>query len=348
MPAYQRQVMLPLERYRQLIAALSGKNDGWDDTFWLRFAAQAAVMCPDPESTLAHRIREIAYALLRRSRWYQTLASPARFVVAAMLIQHNIPVAGFIAEHTRITSMMSEVGLRHGRFCETIAVLILLISPDHRPSSMLELERVKAIYDQMKRFHWWLTGPDDLPACAALAQCPGSAELLMARVEDAYQRLHGDGMPTGKRLQTAAHLLPLAGPDLDQTVARYRALAAALAEQVGTLSEDHYDPLALLCLLGHRPELVVNRLVAVISELDLFQPECRGAANILIASDLTVLDLVRCGHDLEPLARPQAVAHMLRTLHAYHIASAVLISQIDVDMVEFVSAAETSQWPYFL
>lgn len=346
MPVYQRQSMIPLERYRELISALSNKNDAWDDTFWLRFAAQSAVMCPDQPAILAKRIRDVAEVLLKRSHWYQTLASPARFVVAAMLIQHNIPVANFVAEHARITALMSEVGLRHGKFYETMAVLILLMSPGHQASSLLEMERVKAIYDQMKRFHWWLTGPDDLPACAALAQCPGSAELLMARVEDAYQQLHGDGMPTGKCLQTAAHLLPLAGPDLDRTVARYRGLAAVLVEYTGSLSEAHFDPLALLTLLDHEPEVVIDRLAAVINELDLIQPECRGAANILIASDLTVLDLIRSGHDLAPLTQPHAAAHMLRRLHAYHIASAVLTSQVDADLVEFVSAADTPPWPY--
>jgi hypothetical protein len=346
MPSRQRQEMIPLERYRQLIAALSSSSDAWDDAFWLRFAAQAAVMSPDSPTTLAHRIRDVSDVLQKRSHWYQTLASPARFVIAAMLIQHHLPVATFIAEHARIAALMTEVGLRHGRFHETIAVLILLMSPGHQPAALLELERVKAIYDQMKHFHWWLTGPADLPACAALAQCPGSVERMMVRVEDAYQQLHGAGMPTGKRLQTAAHLLPLGGPDLDQTVARYRALAEALGERTGHLSEMHYDPLALLALLEHRPAQVLDRLAAVTGELDLLQPECRGEANLLIASDLTVLDLVRCGQDLQPHSNPQAVAHMLRTLHAYHLASAVLISQVEPDLVQFVGAADVAPLPY--
>lgn len=341
----QQHAMIPLERYRQLISALSSERDGWDDTCWLRFAAQSAVMCPDSPSTLAQRIRQIADALLSKAHWYQTLASPARFVIAAMLIQQHIPVADFIAEHARISGLMTRVGLRHGKFHETIAVLILLMSPD-QPVGLLEIERVKAIYDQMKRFHWWLTGPSDLPACAALAQCPDSAQVMMARVEDAYQLLHGAGMPTGKRLQTAAHLLPLAGPDLNQTVARYRGLAAALVERTGMLTDVHYDPLALLTLLDHEPRMVIDRMVAVSSELSLFQPEGYGEVNILIASDLTVLDLVRNSRNLTPITHPHAAADMLRMVHAYHLASAVLVSQIDPSVVDFVGGAVSAPWPY--
>ena len=338
--------MIPLERYRTLIGTMVSQNDGWNESFWLRFAAQAVVMCPDSPPLLARRIREIADALLEHSTWYQTLASPARFVVSAMLIQQNIPVARFSAEHARIAEMMSGVGLRHGRFYETVAVLILLMSPDHQPSSMLEMERLKAIYDQMKRFHWWLTGPDDLPACAALAQCPGSAEVLVARVEEAYQQLHATGVPTGEHLQTAANLLPLAGIDINQAVARYRGLAAALTERTGALGEAHYDPLALLTLLDHEPGLVIQRLTAVSNELDLFQPEEQGAANILIASDLTFLDLVRCDRNRTPLTQTPAAAGMLRTLHAYHLASAVLLSQVEPHLVQLVGAIGASPGPY--
>ncbi len=331
--------VMPLERYRTLIAALASKHDTMDDTYWLRFAAQLVVLCPESPPELAYRIRAVAGELLHATEWYQTLASPARFVVAAMLIQHHIPVADFISEHTHATTLMSEVGLRHDRFYEIVAVLILMMTPGHRSSNLPEISRVKAIYEQMKGFHWWLTGPDDLPACVALAQCQGSAEELVARVEDAYQQLHAAGIPVGEHLQTAANLLPLTGLDMAQAVARYRHLSTTLQRYTPVLADYHYDPLALLTLLDHEPELVIERLMGVVGELDLVQPEGHGEANILIASDLTFLDLVRCD-------RHQVVLAKQPSLHAYHLASAVLISQVELNLVELGVINGVAQWPY--
>lgn len=338
--------IIPLERYRSIMGALASEHDAWDDTYWLRFAAQTAVLCPESPPEIAYHIRTIADGLAKNTTWYQTLASPARFVVAAMLLQHHIPLADFVAEHDHATALMNQVGLRHDRFYEIVAVLIMLMSPGHRSSSLVEIERIKAIYDQMKGFHWWLTGPDDLPACVALAQCPGSAELLVARVEDAYQQLHAAGIPIGEHLQTAANLLPLSGLDTSQSVARYRGLVASLTKRTGALTENHYDPLALLTLLDHEPELVIERLLGVAGELDLFQVEGQGPANMLIASDLTLLDLVRCDRRQKPLTESHAVTHMLRTLHTYHVASAVLVSQVEPELVQFIDANGRSPWPY--
>ena len=336
--------MVPLERYRSIVGVLSSEKDAWDDTFWLRFAAQAAVLCPDPSLLLAQRIREIADVLFRTAAWYQTLASPARFVVAALLLQHDIPATDFIAARTRMSGLMDEVDLRHAGFPEIMTILILLLG--NRSLGTGEIERLKEMYGQMKRFHWWLTGPEDLPACAALLECQGSPELVASHVEAAYRQLHDAGIPIGERLQTAANLLPLAGPGIDQTVARYCRLAAVLSDRIGMFTEAYHDPVALLTLLDHAPDLVIGHFAAVMSELDLFQPEEQGASNILIASDLTFLDLVRCDSNRTPHVQPQAVECIQRTLHALHLAYIVLVRQIKPNMIHVIHSSATPQWPY--
>ena len=248
------QSVIPLERYRALIGALASDKDTFDDTYWLRFSAQIVVLCPESPPKLAYRIRSVAAELIKSTDWYQALASPARFVVAAMLIQHRIPVADFISEHAHATATMNEIGLRHSRLHEIITVIIIMMTPGHRSSSVLDIERIKAIYDQMKAHHWWLTGPDDVPACAALAQCPGSPEFLGSQVEAAYQQLHGIGIPIGEHLQTAANLLPLSGLEISLTVRRYNNLIAIFKEHKSVLTESDYDPMAMLCLLDQDPE----------------------------------------------------------------------------------------------
>jgi hypothetical protein len=338
--------MIPLERYRDIIGALDADRESWADGFWMRIAAQAAVMCPDTPDQLAHRIRHIASALRERTRWYSSMASPVRFAVAAMLIQHHIPVADFLGECARAAEVFHEVGLRHHGFYETMAVLILRLSSKHPSPSRIEADRIKSIYDHMKKFHWWLTGPSDLPACAALASCPGDAEVVAARAEDAFQQLHGSGLVKGAHLQTTANILPVFGLKIDDAVSRYRGFKTALESRTGILDEDGYDALSMLTLLDHPAELVIDRLNTVRSELDLFQPEQCGSANLLIAADLTVLDLIRMRRDLMPKKDPHDIEAMIASIHAFHIASAVLVSQISPDLIQPIGAVGTGGWPY--
>ena len=311
---------IPLDRYRGILGALHTERAWHSDGFWLRIAAHAAVLCPDPPEQLAHRIREIAAALREHTDWYRRLASPVRFVVAALLIQHHIPLYEFLGECARASELFHEAGLGHGGFSETMAVLILRLAQGQRAVSLLEVERIKAIYDHMKGYHWWLTGPHDLPACAALALCPGSAEVVAALSEAAFQDLYGGDLAKGRHLQTAANLLPVTGLPRSVAIGRYRALTTALEAQGGVLAEESYDALVVLTLLEQPAEAVIPRLRAIEAELDLLQPALTGSANFLaIAADLTFLDLVRFGRDHEALTEGHAAGAMLRSLHAFHL-----------------------------
>ncbi len=337
--------LIPLERYRDIIAALEPERGSWLDEFWLRIAAQVAVLAPDEPQHLASRIRHLAGALAAHAKWYQDLASPLRFVVAAMLIQHHIKVHDFIGEHARIADLLHRVGLRSTGFHHTMAVLILMISPEHIGCGMLEAERLKAIHQGMKRFHWWLTGADDLPACAALAQCSGSAIEVVTRAEACYQLLHESGMQRGNHLQTAANLLPLTGLDADAAVARYRALKSRLEASDGMLLPMHYEVLSLLCLLDHDPETVISRLIAVRRELELFQPDVVAAANLIIAADLTCLDLVRFDRAQQPLTGTAGEPVMRRALQTFRLAAAATLSRIDLDLALPATGMVPPGWP---
>ena len=340
---------LPLDRYRMIIGAMSIERESWVDTFWLRIAAQAAMQCPDSPATLAQRIRESADALRHGASWYQSLASPARFVVAARLIQHRIPIHEFISEHSQLVEMLSAVGLhRHSGLNQIMTTIILRLSASGQPSVTRPIDRIKAIYEQMKRFHWWLTGPDDLPACAALAQCPGSPEEIVARVEIVYQALHKGGLLRGEHLQTAANLLPVIESNLDAGVWRYFSLKKALENRVGVLDEIHYETLVVLTMLAHPAERIVSQLLATYDELNRFQPDQHDAANFLIAADLTFLDLVRFQPEPESATvsalRPEA--EIDASMATFHIVAAVLVSLIGPGLIWPPAGTTETNWPY--
>ena len=341
---------VPLDRYRAIIASLGVERESWIDTFWLRFAAQVAMLCPDAPEALAQRIRTTAEALSKTAAWYQSLASPARFVVAAMLIQHQIPINEYIDEHARVVEQLSAVGLRRHSGLNQIMTAIILHLTRHKgaaneASQVQKIERIKAIYEQMKRFHWWLTGPDDLPACAALAHCEGTSDAV-ARTESAYQALHKGGLVRGEHLQTAANLLPLIDLSVDTAVWRYFGLKKTLEARVGVLDEIHYDALVVLTMLEHPAERTTDLLFSIYDELNLFQPDQHDAANFLIAADLTFLDLVRFQPEPSSIGAPRADAEVKASLATFHLVAAVLVSLVGPELIWPPNGVNDIGWPY--
>ena len=337
--------VIPLERYRAILAAMAPERETWLDEFWLRIAANVAVLAPDEPARVAERIRHIAAALQAQAKWYQDLGSPLRFTIAALLIQHHIKLKDFLGEHARLGDMLHAAGLRTSGFHHTMTVLIMLISPESIHPGMLEVERVIAVYHDMKRFHWWLTGPEDLPACAALAQCRGSAAEVVSRTEACYLLLHEAGLSQGDHLQTAANLLPLTGLDADAAVGRYRALKTRIEAQAHPLVPVDYEAIAVLSLLDHDPQVVVDRLLAVRQELDLLQPEVMGSANLIVAADLTCLDLLRFDRAMQPLQQTRGEPALRHALHMFNLATHAMLSRIDVDLPLPALGYAGAEWP---
>ena len=176
-------------------------------------------------------------------------------------------------------------------------------------------------------------------------QCHGSAEEIVARTEVCYRRLHEAGLNIGDHLQTAANLLPLAGTDPDASVTRYRALKSALEAREVTLLPAHYESLSLLTLLDHRPETVVDRMLAVLNELDLLQPEVLISANLAIAADLTILDLMRYDRDLRPLHDAHGAQTMLHNLHVFNLASIAMLGRVSGELAMPAMEALAAEWP---
>lgn len=338
------QRIIPLERFRAILAELDIDHQPYIDAFWMRFAAQATVYHPEAPSIVAERLRQIADNLHHHVPWFKTAGSSMRFVVAALLLKTNTSLHLFASEFGRVGSLLDEVGLRHGGRYEPLTVIILHTMPGRGHATLLEAERLKALYRRMKNFHWWLTGIDDLPACAALAQLPETAEVLATRCENIYQRLAAAGCLKGKHLQSAANLLPLSGLSAEEASERWLGLLRALGQSAVAIHPAHYDALSVLSLLVQPSDLVISRLVAVRQELDLVHPDLAGDSSLGLAADLTALDLIRCDVDGSYLSDADGVAVMLHRLHTLTLASMVQISQIEID-VGVAAMANPPAWP---
>ena len=81
-------------------------------------------------------------------------------------------------------------------------------------------------------------------------------------------------------------------------------------------------------------------------ELDAVQPDGAGSGHIIIAADVTFLELVRTcrGQVLPPLVR--AHSELEQDMQAFHLASAVLVSPVHTDIVHLLASSVTQVWPY--
>ncbi len=213
-----------------------------------------------------------------------------------------------------------------------MAALIIHMSPRLKPFDAGDARRIRTLYDLMKKRHWWLTGASALPDCAALAFCHQPPGDIIANAEEAYERLRQTGLHRGRQLQTAAHVLTLSERPVDQALERWISLKETLEGLQGPLPPERYGALSVLALLDGKSDPTIRALLSMCNELDLLQPNLARTVNFILATNLTVLDMMRFDGNLEPLRDPGGIDGMLRTLHRYHIASAVVLSHLNVDL----------------
>jgi len=323
---------LMLNRYRAIAGCFDEGAAEPTEYAWLRFAAQEVVLCPNDPAELAGQIRSIASGLHQHGTWARDLISPMRFLVAALLIRQNLQVPDFMINHLQTIGSLRGAGLRSSGIYETMAALIIHMEPRLRPFDAGDARRIRSVYDLMKKRHWWLTGASALPNCAALAFCHQTPGDIIAYAEQAYDRLRQTGLHRGRQLQTAAHVLTLSERLVDQAIERWVSLKDYLEELQGPLASERYGALSVLSLLESRPESAIRTLLSICNELDLLQPRLARTVNFLLATNLTVLDMMRFDGNLAPLRDPGGIDGMLRTLHRHHIASAVVLSHLDIEM----------------
>src|SRR5579862_8023439 len=99
-------------RFGKIYQALGPGSRWWNDSAWLRFSAQAAVMGTASPSDAARAIEAAAEALYRHAHWYDALASPLNLVVAAILVQTSDTPEAFTAEVPSASLLLREAGFR--------------------------------------------------------------------------------------------------------------------------------------------------------------------------------------------------------------------------------------------
>jgi Protein of unknown function (DUF4003) len=320
MPSYLPE---PLPRFRAIYEALHSEQ-GWGggETNSLRFASVAALSCPGEPQEVALKIRTVADEIKTKVGWFGDLRTSLRFIVSAMLIMNEDNVSDFLEETKRVHAMFRAAKLRNGGIYETMAILIMRLSFFKSPIQMETLERFKAIYQQMKKYHWWLTGPDDFPACAILVAQKESPEQIGIVIEKIYQELKLRGFTTGDYLQTAANILYLTHTEPTEIAARYDNLATVFRRAGVRMWQSDYDELAILSFLESPPDFIVEKLLNYREEIKALQPKPPPTLTFNLAASITFLELIRLNKKLKTIADVKALLDMQAIINAAAAASA--------------------------
>jgi hypothetical protein len=323
----------PLQRFMDVFEALNAERGWFSDVASLRFAAMAAITCAGEPRGVADSIRSIADELKERSGWFGELSGSLRFIVAAMLAQTDDRPVDFMAEVDRVRGMFREARLRRGGSYEVMAILILR-GADKSPVSAADVERLQAIYEEMRKYHWWITGVADFPACAILVRQEGSPEAIGQEIEAIYQELHAVGFKKGDPLQTAANLLYLARDKVPVIASRFYALAEAFRTESKRIWQSEYDELAILAFLKLPAGRVVQQVLRNQETIRNLQPKPDRALAFNLASSVAFVELVqptertqgiadaKAMMDLQALINAQQAAMMASSMAAITAASA--------------------------
>jgi hypothetical protein len=319
-------VTAPLDRFCDLYEALNVDRGWFGDASSLRFAAMTAVSCPGPPQEVASSIRRMAEEINRLSGWFGELKSPLRFIIAAILVLNRDDASEFLSEVKRARELFRHANLRRGGIYETMAILVMRLQNDLQPISPADVARFQAIYEEMKRHHWWLTGPDDFPACAILGgQDAPPAEIGM-KIEEIYQSLNESGFSTGDPLQTAANLLYLARLDPFTVANRYSELADGFRNNGVSIWQSDYDELAILTFLDHPASRIVDYVLEDRRIMERLTPKPDRSLTFNLAASITFLELVQVDDNLEAISDAKALMDMQSIINAQQAAAAAAAS----------------------
>lgn len=118
-------------------------------------------------------------------------------------------------------------------------------------------KRAKVLHEEMRKYHYFLTGKDDIPYAVLLTKDGTNIQVQAQTMRIYYDKLAKRGFKSGQNLQAMSQLLTLYNEQFQPVIANYvAAIKVALEEKQIHVKKSHYTYLALLALTGTNEELI--------------------------------------------------------------------------------------------
>jgi len=312
----------PLKQFESIYLELFSHKKWFEDVNAIRFAGIAAISCSGEPAEVAQSIRQTSEDL-KKLQGMGGFTSQLRLIVSAMLVLHGKNPSQFMKESKEIKTMFRNEKIRRGGVYEKMAHLILQLQSPQGYVSSVSVKRFKEIYEEMKRYHWWLTGPDDFPACAILVFQEGSTREIGDKIEAIYTALNAQGFSKGDPLQTAANILFISGESPEILAGRYHSLYRLFKDNHVRIFQSDYSELASLSFLSHDPRIVVQHVLDVRAELMQFKPKPSRETSFDLAVGITFLELVQKDRNMKIISDAKALMDMQAIITAQQAAACV-------------------------
>lgn len=313
----------PLARFFELEAAFEADRSLLGDMVPLRLVAANLVLCPGEPTAVAAEVRAMSEQLRERLPFFTQVGPPIQLLIAAVLLQRGDEPAAFFAELERVRGIMRGLRMRRMEIYETVAILALRIRGGLEPIREAQIERLRDIYEQMKRHHWLLTGPEDYPACAFLAGQDRSPETIAARANAIYEGLRERArLWRGDPLQTASNMLALSPLEPEELVERFATLAEQFAAAGVKVRQGEYDEVAVLCFLARPAARIVETVVGYTEQIRERLSWANRATAFGLAANLAFVRLVGNDPELGALADAKTLLDMQTVIAARQAAAA--------------------------
>jgi hypothetical protein len=316
----------PLARFAEIHGALDSERKWHSDKVSLRLAAVCLITTPGAAESLAAATRRQDAALRSRLGWLSSIDRSVSMLIAAQMVKHGDDPSAYVDEVERVREMFRAAGLRRGGEYEFLAVLVLRRVLGRSPIGTDHIARFKAIYEAMKRHHWWLTGPEDFPACAMLLARAEDPEAIGAGTDAIYKAQHDRaGLWRGDSLQTAANVLYLAGAEPNELADRFALLLAGFRDGGARIGQEQYDELAILCFLAWPVERIVATVLDYRTQLLATQSWIGKAGALNLAASLAFVHIAGADGTLGPLADAKLLLDMQAIVAARQAAASAAI-----------------------
>ena len=279
----------PLDRFVAIHAALAATRTPLDRDTWLRAGALAALDAVGDPTSVAHQVRTTANAIFTGASWLSPLVGQVRYLAAGVLTATAGDAARLLEEVTSLNRDLAAAGLPHRGRHMVLAAVILRTAGTERPASLAALV---ALWQGMKRRHRWLTGADDLAACALLATCGISSAVLLERMDAAWDALHERGLQRGNLLQTTSHLLAMTEGEPRLLAGRCTLLVRRCRGRgIPGWDERAYPAIALLAAGDDDAATIANRLALIVEQVwtatgCIYDLTTLQTATLLLARDM--------------------------------------------------------------
>ena len=316
----------PIDRLVELLTAIAGHKRWFQNWSMLRCAGLSLLTCEGDPDELAARLYDIALPLKSGAGLFSAMRTDMRFCPAATLLRQGFTVEQFRQTCDATRALFHEAGLPKGETQESLACLILMEEAEDDAPSREQVERVVAIFAEMRRHSRLLTGRDDYPAAALLSAQPGTPEELIGRANRIYEALRDLKFGRGNQLQLASHMLTTAPEPDEVLVERFRRLYEVFRDRGLFMGSGDYDEVATLSLLPCEAEAVVDRVLEDREALrERLQPRPSRQEGFSLATSTAFLALATDGAQGTSLSAMQ-LTQVISLLAAQQAAAVAMAS----------------------